>query len=97
MNKRYIVEQANFVIAQAVNQFNIGNSDYGIDTVEANHLHYALEKEGLLSVKATKVDVSNAIIGLAEDNDLGVKTPLTRFDIEEIADYLDEEGLLAED
>lgn len=50
MNKRYIVEQANFVIAQVVNQFNIGNNGYGIDNVEANHLHYALQKEGLLSV-----------------------------------------------
>lgn len=97
MNNEYFIEQANFVLHEAVNKYDLGNRGY-TDKVELGHMYAALSKEDLLKNSSTK----NKFIELAEEfiadkADWCDDGSVTSDDISELSVFLSEEGLLVEE
>lgn len=97
MSNDYFIEQANFVLREAVNKYDLGNRGY-TDKVELGHLYAALTKENLLAENVTK----SGFIKVAEDlseskpdwcDDNGVSDD----DIEALSIELDNQKFLVEE
>lgn len=97
MSNDYFIEQANFVLREAVNKYDLGNRGY-TDKVELGHLYAALTKENLLADGVTK----SSFIEVAEDlsdskrdwcDDNGVSDD----DIEALSIELDNQKFLVEE
>lgn len=97
MSERYIVEQANFVLREAVNKYDLGNRGY-TDKVELGHLYTALTKEGFLAPQITKehfVGFSEEIAGYKPD--WCEDSSVTEADIAYLVQQLDIGDFLIED
>lgn len=97
MSNEYFIEQANFVLREAVNKYDLGNRGY-TDKVELGHMYTALKKENLLAEQVTKVRFIEVV------EDLGATKPdwcedgaVTDDDIEALSIELDNEKLLVEE
>lgn len=97
MSERYIVEQANFVLREAVNKYDLGNRGY-TDKVELGHLYSALTKEGFVFSGIEKerfVNYVDEVAGYKPDwcEDGAVSDD----DVAYLAQQLDIAGFLIED
>jgi hypothetical protein len=97
MSNEYFIEQANFVLREAVNKYDLGNRGY-TDKVELGHLYAALKKENLLAEHVTKIrfievaeDLSDVKVDWCDDN------AVSDDDIEALSIELDNEKFLVEE
>lgn len=93
MNNRYIIDQAEFVLLETVNKFDLGNNEAGMDDIELNHLYTALKKEELVRDNVSKDVVLETISKVASSEFIG-SDMLDRNGIKVLVEMLDEYGIL---
>lgn len=94
MNNRYIIDQAEFVLLETVNKFDLDNIDKGIDEIEMNHLYTALKKEELVRDSVSKDIVLDTISKASAKEGLGLPGTFDRHGIRLLVSLLDEDGIL---
>lgn len=93
MNNRYIIDQAEFVLLETVNKFDLGSNESGMDDVELNHLYTALKKEELVRDNVSKDVVLDAIFK-SVSGAVGSYGMIDRNSIKDMIEMLDECGIL---
>lgn len=97
MSNDYFIEQANFVLREAVNKYDLGNRGY-TDKVELGHMYAALTKENLLSDGVTKSGFVEVAEDLSESKtDWCDENGVSDDDIEALAIELDNQKFLVEE
>lgn len=97
MSNQYFIEQANFVLREAVNKYDLGNRGY-TDKVELGHMYAALKKENLLAEHVTKSKFVKVVEDLEKSKpDWCEDSAVTDDDIEALSVELDSEKFLVEE
>lgn len=94
MDNRYIIDQAEFVLSETVNKFDMGNKEMGMDEIEMNHLYTALKKEELVRDNVSKADALRTMFRASRQEGVGLPGMLERHDIKLLVKMLDEDGIL---
>lgn len=97
MSNDYFIEQANFVLREAVNKYDLGNRGY-TDKVELGHMYAALTKESLLAEHVSKSRFVEVVEDLSDTKtDWCEENSVSDDDIEALSIELDNQKFLVEE